>query len=347
MSGFDHLQTKKYCCVCNKKVKKFYKNNGGRRCVVCLHRTHSGHLAENGRVCKVCAGDEMQLMADKQPSLKGINLIHLTDLHFGEKGSCLRMESIKKWLGQYNCDYVLISGDLTARSRNIEYQAAARWLNNVESMGIKVGVVPGNHDIGYWGNIKSLVSIPMGRKYHRWIKWINRPLEPHIKGNNCVILGLNSAHGFSPYKFFNGYLSRSQRARAAKILKMTPDNYLKIVFCHHPLMWFEDNQHRAMFNAGKTRTELVNVGAKLFLWGHQHSFETVKMVGSGGSCFVLQSPTLSERTRGDNLPGFSSVQWLFSNKVVFKLFAVDNENIIEKKVVEYTLKEEQTSPMLN
>ncbi len=346
MSGFAHLQDKKYCRVCSKKVNRFYKNNGGRRCAVCLHRTHRDHLSVNGRVCRVCAGEEMKPPAKGRQSLESINLVHLTDLHFGEKGSGVRLEVIKKWLGQHNYDYILISGDLTARSRTVEYQAAACWLDDIEALGIKVGVVPGNHDIGYWGNIKSLASIPVGRKYHRWIKWINRPIEPYLKSKNCAILGLNSAHGLSPFKLFNGYLSRNQRSRAVEIFKIVPDDCLKVVFCHHPLVRFEGNQHRAMFNAEKARNELINAGVKLFLWGHQHSFESIQMVGAGGSCFALQSPTISGRIRCNELPGFTSVHWLLNNKVIFKLFEVDSENIREKKAVEYTLKEEPASPVL-
>ncbi len=333
----DHLDVKKFCRVCNQRVNKFYKKAGGRRCVVCLHRTHGKHLAKDHRVCLKCADEEVYKVVEGQQRPSRIKILHLTDLHFGEKYTSNWCKLIYSWLKQNKHHYILISGDITARSKESEYQAASFWLKKFDSLNLKTAVVPGNHDIGYWGDAKSLFSQTIGRKYHQWLKWIDRPLEPCVRGNHCIILGLNSAHGINPSRLFNGYIDHYQRTRAKRILELTPRDYLKVVFCHHPMVKFEGTAHRAMFNAEKTRDELMQAGAHLFMWGHQHCYESVQMFGDRGNCLVLQSPTLSKRTRGESLPGFATVEWVFDSMAIIKIFEIINKEIREKEIIEYLI----------
>lgn len=334
-SGPEEL--KKYCRVCGLRVPRFYKGIGGRRCVACLHRTHPDHLAGNRRVCLRCQWEELYIPAGRRlpPS---VSLVHLADLHIGA-GSPWRAELIKNWISGGGWDYVLVSGDLTGRAGSEEYQKAGRWIGDIESAGAMVAVVPGNHDIGYWGSAASVAGQAAGRKYRRWINRIGRPIEPCLRGPGCLLLGLNSAHGISPSRLFNGYLDRHQRARAVEVILATPPDYLKVVFCHHPLVRFGDNRHRAMFGARRTREELQSAGADLFLWGHQHSFAAVELGRPGGKkSYAVQGPTLSDRVRKGEFPGFTAVEWIFNRRVIVRSYKlVDDRSIEEGAVVEYSL----------
>lgn len=337
MAGRDDI--KKFCRVCGARVSKSYKRQGGKRCTVCLHRTHREHMARNNRVCRRCSREDVAVFEDsKMPN--SVLLVHLTDIHFGEEGSLERMDLVMEWIKNRGMNFILISGDLTAKAVKEEYQMAARWISDVEEAGIKVAVVPGNHDIGYWGNVKSVGRQLIGRKYHWWIDIIDRPIEPVIKGAGCMIIGLNSAHGMNPSRFFNGYLNRDQRIRAGEVLRVAPPGHLKVVFCHHPFIRFENNIHSAMFNADAVREELAAAGSDLFLWGHQHSFAVTYTETARGKSFAIQSPTLSDRTRNLNYPGFAVIEWFFKDRITIRSLSIKNSDIIEGEKAEYSLKAE-------
>jgi len=334
------IEAKKYCRVCGDRVPHLYKRAGGRRCVVCLHRTHREHLAGNLRVCRLCQEQELSLPQGYSQLPLGISLVHLTDLHLGGEEGRQRADLLEKWLAGRRQDYVLISGDLTRRAGGEEYRQAARWIDRVEKSGARLAVVPGNHDIGYWGNAMSVGRQALGRKYHRWINEIDRPLEPCLRGPGCVIVGLNSAHGIKPGRLFNGYLDQNQRSRAVELLGTTPPGHLKLIFCHHPLVRFANNTHRAMHGAEKVREELMAAGAGLFIWGHQHSFAAVSLSRGGKKCFAVQGPTLSDRIRDGHHPGLTVLDWLFGEKLRVRTFnIIDGSRIEEGPGVEFTLQE--------
>jgi 3',5'-cyclic AMP phosphodiesterase CpdA len=341
----DRDEVKKYCRVCGLRVSRLYKRGGGRRCAVCLHRTHGRHLAGNRRVCRRCEEEELLIPAEYLQIPGSITMVHLTDLHFGGGSSPGRAALLKEWLGSRKPDYILVSGDLTGMARGEEYERAALWIRDAESAGCRVAVVPGNHDIGYWGNAASVAGQATGRKYHLWIKNIDRPIEPCVRGPGCVLLGLNSAHGINPSRIFNGYINRHQAARAVEIFKATPRGHLKVVFCHHPLVRFGDNRHRAMFRARSVREQLAGAGAGLFLWGHQHSFAAVDLSEGGNKCYAVQSPTLSDRVRDGDYPGFALIQWVFDDRVAVRTYnIVRDRHIEEDKRVEFTLPGGTTPP---
>ena len=344
----EREEIKKTCRVCKRRVYGQYKKSGGRRCVVCLHRTHRDHLAGNRRSCQLCAKEDLTIHEEYRQVPNIITLVHLTDLHFGANDSPKRTELLKEWIGSRGEQYILISGDLTRMARREEYDKAALWIHEVESTGAKVAVVPGNHDISYWENASSLMGQVLGRKYQSWTKKIDRPIEPCLRGPGCVILGLNSAHGLNPARLLNGYLDRHQRARAIEILKATPKEHVKIVFCHHPMVRFADNRHRDMFRSGMVRGELISAGANLFLWGHQHSFASVMLTGSGRDCYAIQGPTLSDRTGEGGMPGFLMVQWIYNQRVTIQSYdIVEDQYIEENQTIEYPLKEEDFGSLLN
>ncbi|HBV96412.1 MAG: hypothetical protein JL50_14175 [Peptococcaceae bacterium BICA1-7] len=329
-------ERKKYCRVCGSRVRRFNNDGDWKKCVVCLHRTHSEHMAGNKRVCALCSREECNIPQEYQIRPDSVSLLLLTDLHFS-RGGGKEILCLKKWLKERVMDYVLISGDLTSGADSVEYRRAAGWIREVELSGMRVAVVPGNHDIGYWRNVSSLGKQLSGDKYHRWTEIIDRPIEPCLRGPFFMSLGLNTAHGISPTRFLNGYLRSGQRARARELLAATPPGHLKVVFCHHPLVTFPNSYHKAIFRADEIKREMLDSGADLLLWGHQHSFDTIEMERGGGKCIAVQGPTMSERTR-DGLPGFVSVHWFFDRKVIIKSYRVEGKcSIKEDRVVEYSL----------
>jgi hypothetical protein len=177
-----------------------------------------------------------------------------------------------------------------------------------------------------------------GKKYRTWMQKFDRPIEPCVRGPGCVALGLNTAHGVSPSRLFKGYLNRDQRARAREVFQATPPGHLKVLFCHHPLVWFKSSFHKTMFGADAVRDELMAAGTDLFLWGHQHSFDVARLERPGRTSFAVQGPTLSGRVRGGKHPGFVVVDWLFKEKITVRSLNITGDKSVEEdRRVEYPL----------
>lgn len=89
-----------------------------------------------------------------------INILHISDLHFGTKKNEDRSRYndvfVSKFLDQFKdtkVDYLLVSGDIANESKEMEYDTASVFLNRViEELSIpkeKVLLCMGNHDISW------------------------------------------------------------------------------------------------------------------------------------------------------------------------------------------------------
>ena len=72
-------------------------------------------------------------------------IAHLSDIHFGAHDPRI-VDAATAWLEERRPDLVIISGDLTQRARVEQFRAASAWLNRLRAAGLKLLVIPGNHD---------------------------------------------------------------------------------------------------------------------------------------------------------------------------------------------------------
>lgn len=95
------------------------------------------------------------------------HILHLSDLHFGDLdyARCWRSQladDLKKELDCDRLDGLIISGDITKKSEPHEYDAAARFLENLcaefSLESSQLVIVPGNHDVN-WGLSKKSYKI--------------------------------------------------------------------------------------------------------------------------------------------------------------------------------------------
>src|SRR3546814_8888680 len=73
-------------------------------------------------------------------------IAHLSDVHFGAHDPRI-VAATEAWLQRHRPDLVVISGDFTQRARPEQFRQAAAWLNRLRAAGMKLLVVPGNHDV--------------------------------------------------------------------------------------------------------------------------------------------------------------------------------------------------------
>ncbi|MEA1052089.1 metallophosphoesterase [Lamprobacter modestohalophilus] len=77
-------------------------------------------------------------------------LFHLSDIHFGLEDN-RALDWVKQEIADKRPDAVAITGDLTMRARQHEFDAACAWIRSLEA---SVTVEVGNHDLPYFNPVQ-------------------------------------------------------------------------------------------------------------------------------------------------------------------------------------------------
>ncbi len=228
-------------------------------------------------------------------------LAHISDPHFGRiEGATV--EALIAMVTEARPDIVVVSGDLTQRAKQREFQEARQFLRALPSPQI---VVPGNHDVPLY-NVFARALNPL-RNYRRYI---SEDLEPFFFDEEIAIAGINTARSLT---FKNGRINRQQVARSCARLETCGENRTRIIVSHHPfdLPETDDVQglvgraHMAMAGFARCRVDLI-------LSGHLHISQTSESASRyklpGHSALVVHAGTAtSTRARGE-LNSFNMIQ---------------------------------------
>jgi 3',5'-cyclic AMP phosphodiesterase CpdA len=216
-----------------------------------------------------------------------LQLVHITDLHFGCEDKAALIATAK-FIADRKPDAVICTGDLSKDGRQRELDAACDWLRGLE---VPVIVTPGNHDVPYYNIV--------GRVFFPWTRYQSashdlRQAAWHTP--DWSIVPINTARGLQPrMNWAQGAISGRQVALARAELAKAAPGALTIVVTHHPLDWPNDAPiHGATIGGLAGQQALMNAGAQLFLSGHLH-FASARLIGS--SALSLTSGTLSRRLR--------------------------------------------------
>lgn len=228
-------------------------------------------------------------------------LAHLSDTHFGRIQPAT-VNALIAAITEAKPDIVIVSGDLTQRAKEREFQEARHFLEALPSPQI---VVPGNHDVPLY-NVLARAVRPL-RKYQRYI---TKDLEPFYCDDEIAIVGINTARALT---FKNGRINRQQVARSCARLEACGENRTRIIVSHHPFDLPETHElrglvgraHMAMSGFARCRVDLI-------LSGHLHSSHTSESAPRyripGHSALIIHAGTAtSTRTRGE-LNSFNIIQ---------------------------------------
>lgn len=222
-----------------------------------------------------------------------IKIIHLSDLHFAQKGLEFSHFLSKRWLGSLNLllfrrhkhthdhlkallenlkalkvNYAIITGDLACTADFKEFGLALDFIDKLKSMGIEVFVVPGNHDKYTKKAYKEKV----------FYNFFEEPLSDFsLKNDKVSIINLNS-------KFYlvlldtsiatslassRGLFSEELEKNLEKALETIPEDAHIIIANHFPL--FNTNNPRISLGRAKYLQKcLTKRNIKLYLHGHSH-----------------------------------------------------------------------------
>lgn len=187
-------------------------------------------------------------------------ILHLSDTHFGTEVPEV-MKALADAARKLDPEVVVVSGDITQRARQSQFDAAARFLNTLR-VGNRV-VIPGNHDIPLF-NLAARAAAPY-RNYERTFG----PRETVWSGPRVCIVGIDAT---SPLRHTRGTLDQDrlrqalEKARAA----MAPEGLL-IACIHQPMYtaWPEDAAE-ILIDARRSAQICCDCGVDAILSGHVH-----------------------------------------------------------------------------
>ena len=219
-------------------------------------------------------------------------LVHLSDLHFGAVDPAL-IEPVLAAVASLRADVVAISGDLTQRARQKQFEQARDFLARIAAPKI---VVPGNHDVPLYRVWERFLS-PLG-KYQRIIQ---RDLEPSFVDDEIAVIGVNTARALT---FKGGRINEEQMASIERRLRPLGEAITKVVVTHHPFdIPDEAGDVELVGRAREALAVFSQCGVDLLLSGHFHlsqSGETRRDAIPGYSALAVQAGTAtSTRERGE------------------------------------------------
>ncbi len=220
-------------------------------------------------------------------------LVHLSDLHFGRIDHAT-VRPLARFVNDAKPDLVAVSGDLTQRAREYEFEEARQFLDSLPSPQI---VVPGNHDLALYNPISRFLQ-PLGA-YRRHI---NENLEPVYSDEEMAVMALNTARMLAVQ---GGRLNFAQVSRIRRWLCPFREEVAKIVVTHHPFDLPQgERKRRLVGRAESIMRRLAGCGADVFLSGHLHlglvGLSTVRYEIAGLSALIVQAGTAtSTRGRGE------------------------------------------------
>lgn len=237
-------------------------------------------------------------------------LVHLSDLHFGRPVDLAQVGAVERLLPTLAPDAVLLSGDISQRSRHGEFQRGLVALERIGELAPTL-VVPGNHDVEWW---KGPFGI-FGRRvlYAKYRRYFGEELTPTLRLPGLVVGGALSAHGLAAGSMtwnprdltVKGHLPRSETDRLTRLFAAEPAGTARVIVVHHNVLRGAMSHRMGLAHWHGAQRRLDATGADVVLCGHDHQ------EGAGqlpGGTVVATASTLSDRTRGQRPSVFNVVR---------------------------------------
>ena len=190
-----------------------------------------------------------------------MTIAHLSDLHFGRIADGEIVRVITQEINEAGVDLVAVSGDLTQRAREGEYEAAAEMLRRFDAPTL---VVPGNHDVYAWWHPVARIFYP----YERYKRYITEDLTPSFEREDVAVLGVNSAYGRTVK---GGKVSRDDLELMERFFAARNESTFKVLMLHHHLTKIQALGPHDVARRAKEALEIASrAGVDLILCGHLH-----------------------------------------------------------------------------
>ena len=240
-------------------------------------------------------------------------LFHCSDLHFGHPAVPEQYEAIEAIIAERKYDVVVVSGDLTQRSRSGEFQRARVFLQHAKRHA-EVIVVPGNHDVAWW-------KAPLGfgdplAMYKNYRRFINEELEPVLRIAGATIVGLNTSQGVTRRTLtwnlrdisIIGDLRRDQLERARAEFEKSRGGDARIIVMHHNPVMGELSQRHGLKNTQRILGAFAEMSVDLVCCGHDHQEAVHYIEHTKKGTVISTAGTISNRARGGRPGSVNSIR---------------------------------------
>lgn len=211
---------------------------------------------------------------------KPLNIMHLSDLHFGRIDQTV-LERLKIFLVT-NRDHInlfILTGDLTQRARSHEFMAASEFLKTLEK---PLFLVPGNHDIPLYNLYQRLFS-----PYKKFLKFFQPHSQNFYEDEQVAIFGLWSTNSLTVSK---GKIKDRDLETMKSKFQHIPEEKIRIIASHHPIFSETEPMSR------KVHEQILNLKPHLVLSGHEH-YAQVRHLSQDSSLPICISSGTSTSTR--------------------------------------------------
>jgi len=208
-------------------------------------------------------------------------------------------------------DHIAVTGDLVNVSLDVEFEAAARWLDTL-GLPKDVTVVPGNHDAyirrasgwaaQHWGEFMRGDPHPNPPPHSPAKTGVNalslgegrEGAFPFVRRRGPVaLIGLTTSLPTGPF-MATGRLGGEQLARLAEILiALAREPLFRVVLIHHPPIPNKRHYMKRLIDGPMLRAIFAEHGAELVLHGHNHEQQLMWLDGPKGRMPAVGVPSAS------------------------------------------------------
>jgi 3',5'-cyclic AMP phosphodiesterase CpdA len=191
-----------------------------------------------------------------------LNILHLSDLHFGEPYLPRVGEAVLRAAHTMMPDLLIVSGDVTQRAKRQEFAAARAYLDRLPA--IPRLVVPGNHDVPLY-RIWERLWCP----YRLYQQYITPERNTVVRRDDAIVVGLDTSNPYGAIT--NGRIRTTQLDLCAEAFTHAPADAYRIVVFHHHLAPAPDYDKVEMMPRAKQILEaLTALKVDLIMAGHLH-----------------------------------------------------------------------------
>ncbi|MGQ9827134.1 MAG: metallophosphoesterase family protein [Roseiflexus sp.] len=212
-------------------------------------------------------------------------LMHISDLHAGRPFHPRVAEQLAREAHDLRPDLLIISGDLVQRADfTSQWEEIVHYLKCLPEPRL---IIPGNHDVPLFHLFERFF-----RPLDRYRRHISPNLNPVFESPGLVVVGGNSAHGWT---IDGGYVDPEQQWVMERRFARYPDNVCKIAVLHHGVVRPPGYEKRSIIrNADEVMQTLERSGVDVLLCGHHH-VAYVGVAGNTRRLIVCQSGTSTSR----------------------------------------------------
>ena len=192
-------------------------------------------------------------------------------------------------------DVVLVSGDLSNLGLRSELEQARRELQPVIDAGLRLAIIPGNHD----AYLKSSLAGQFEEVLRDGQQADDREASPYpflMRLPSADLLCLTSAIATAPLMAY-GRVGAAQFARAEAIMARREKARPLALTVHHPVTptpGKRNEYHRELRDAAQLRAFASRHGAVLLAHGHNHLSHVVRLAGGCVVSGISSSTTRRE-----------------------------------------------------